>query len=117
MRLAGNGKRGHVRLMLEQNGDAYFLNLWTREDTGGFAQVGRTVLPRSRTVHIEIDWMAASAPGADDGQIKLSKNNKLRISATDLDNDRQKIGSVTLGFPPGSSGAGTFLLDNYVSTP
>ena len=117
MRLAGSGKRGHVRLMLEQDGDAYFLNLWTREDTGGFAQVGRTVLPRSRTVHIEIDWMAASAPGADDGQVKLFKNNKLRISAADLDNDGHKIGSVTLGFPAGSSGAGTFLVDNYVSTP
>ncbi len=117
MRLAGSGKRGHVRLMLEQDGDAYFLNLWTREDTGGFAQVGRTVVPRSRTVHIEIDWMAASAPGADDGQIKLFKNSKLRISATDLDNDGHKIGSVTLGFPAGSSGAGTFLVDNYVSTP
>ena len=88
-----------------------------RENTGRFAHVGRTVLPRSRTVRIEIDWMAASAPGADDGQAKLSKNNKLRISATDLDNDGHKIGSVTLGFPAGSSGAGTFLVDNYVSTP
>ncbi|MCP4204536.1 MAG: PQQ-dependent sugar dehydrogenase [bacterium] len=117
LRLTGSGKKGHVRLTLEQTGEAYFLNLLTRQDTGGFTQSGRTVVPRSRTVRIDIDWMAASAAGANDGQIEVFKNGKRRIFTADLDTDRQKVSSVTLGFPAGSSGAGTILIDNYVSTP
>jgi hypothetical protein len=117
VRLAGRRKRGFVRLALEQEGNRYFLALSVRQDAGGFLRIARTVVPRSRTARIEVEWMAASSSGAHDGQIKVSKNGKVRIAATGLDTDAQKINSVTLGFPAGSSGAGTYRLDNYVSTP
>ncbi len=117
-RLAGSARKGHVRLILEQDGKKYWLNLVARGNSGKFVNLGRTRVPRTRTVRIGLDWMAASGPGAADGQMLLSKNGKVRITAIELDNDRRKIGSATLGFPAGSAGAdGTFLVDNYVSTP
>lgn len=116
-RLAGRSNRGHVRLILEQSETRYWLNLMVRNNSGRFFSLGRTRVPRSRTVRIELDWMAASGPDVSDGQIMLSKNGKVRVAATDLDNDRRKIGVTTLGFPAGSSGSGTYHVDNYVSTP
>ncbi|MCP4204535.1 MAG: PQQ-dependent sugar dehydrogenase [bacterium] len=116
-RLASGTQRGHIRLVLEQDGNRYWLHLLARNNSGAFFSLGRTGVPRSRTVRIELDWMAASGPGAGDGQVTLSKNGKPRISAANLDNDRRKIGSATLGLPAGSGGAGTYLVDNYVSTP
>ncbi len=115
-RLAGSARRGHIRLVLEQEENRYFLNLLSRGSSGGFFSLGRTRVPRARTIRVEVDWMAASGPGVTDGQVMLSKNGKVRVAAT-LDNDRRKIGSTTLGFPAGSNGAGTILIDNYVSSP
>ena len=68
-------------------------------------------------MRIDLDWMAASASDESDGQVTLSRNGKVRIAAHDLDNDRRKIRVTTLGFPAGSSGSGTYIVDNYVSTP
>lgn len=117
LRLAGSRRRGHVRLHLEQEDNRYFLAVLTLGEGGGFVPVGRTVVPRGRTVRIELDWLAASASGATDGQLALSKNGKPRVAATNLDNHASKVGTVTLGFPSGSNGAGSYLVDNYESTP
>ncbi|MFQ5526277.1 MAG: PQQ-dependent sugar dehydrogenase [Thermoanaerobaculia bacterium] len=118
LRLAGSAKRGHLRLLLEQHGGKYRLNLLARANSGRFFSLGSTKVPRARTVRIELDWMSASGPGANDGQLTLSRNGKVRIATIDLDNDRRKVSSVTLGFPAGASGgAGSYFLDKYVSTP
>lgn len=117
LRLAGGGKRGHLRLTLAREGTTYWLGVRARADKGGFVDIGRTVVPKSRPVRIELDWMAASAPGTDDGQILLSKNGKVRVMATDLDTDRKKVSKITLGLPASSSGSGSFLIDDFVATP
>ena len=116
-RLAGRSSRGHVRLVLAQTENRYWLHLVARNNTGVFFSLGRTRVPRSRRVRIEVDWMAASGPGAADGQILISKNGKVRIAAIGLDNDRRKVSAATLGFPAGSPGSGSYIVDNYVSTP
>lgn len=116
-RLAGSSSRGHVRLFLEQENNRYWVNLHVRNDSGKFFSVGRTRVPRSRSARIEFDWMAASTAGADDGQVLLFKNGKVRIVAADLDNDRRKVTAATLGFPAGANGSGSVFFDNYVSTP
>jgi glucose/arabinose dehydrogenase len=117
LRLSGGSGRGHVRLVLEQNENRYWVTLLARGNSGGFATVGRTRVPRSRRVRLDIDWTAATGSEQHDGQVMLSKNGKLRIAATDLDNDRRKVGAVTLGFPTGATGSGSYLVDNYASTP
>ncbi len=117
MRLAGGGKRGHLRLTLEEIAGDYFLGLQVRADSGGFSSLGRTVVPARRTIRIELDWLAASGPGADDGEVTLSKNGKVRIAAADLDTDRKKISAVTVGPSGSTGGSGSILIDNYVSTP
>lgn len=116
-RLAGGSSRGHVRLVLAQDESRYHLKLLVRQNSGGFVEVGSTRVPRSRRVRIGLDWMAASGPDAADGQVTLSKNGKARVSAAGLDNSRRKVSSASLGFPSGSTGSGSYLVDNYVSTP
>ncbi|MFQ5526278.1 MAG: PQQ-dependent sugar dehydrogenase [Thermoanaerobaculia bacterium] len=117
LRLAGGSKRGHLRLTLSRVDDDYWLNLLVRGDTGGFFQVGRTILPRARTVRIELDWMAASGEGAADGEVTLSKNGQARISAANLDTAKRKIGSITIGPSSSTAGSGAVLIDNFVSSP
>ncbi|MFQ5527823.1 MAG: PQQ-dependent sugar dehydrogenase [Thermoanaerobaculia bacterium] len=113
------GRRDHVRLTLEQQGKRYFVGLFVRENQGGFRSFGRTRVPSNRAVLLEVNFLAARTAGGSDGEVTLSKKNRIRVRAPDLQNGRLFVGSVRIGLPAGSAGAieGSFLLDEYESSP
>lgn len=117
LRLADRRKVGHLKLTLERIDGDYRLNLLVRPNEGRFTWIGRTSIPRSRTVRIELDWMAATGPDVLDGQVSLSKNGRLRVFAANLDTHGKNVDSVTVGLRSAISGSGSILIDNYVSTP
>ncbi len=119
LRLAGRKKKGHVKLLLEQEGDSYYVNLLARRADGPFENLGRTPVPARRTVKIGVTWMRASSTDQIDGEVHLTKKGKVRVRAIDLANADLDVRAVALGLPAGSVSAasGSFLVDNYSSTP
>lgn len=107
--------RDLVRLTLEADAarDQYWATLWAWEASGRWREVGRARMPPKRAVRLEIDWRAATGPGANDGRIRMRTDGRLRAQALNLDTGRQVINGLLLGLPKGSKGTqgGEFLLD------
>lgn len=89
-----------------------------RKDSRGYVKTAWVFLPK-RTTSLEIDWVAASGPGALDGEFKLWLNGKLKRSSTGLDTDSLNVRSVRVGVtsPINSSASisGSFKLDAFES--
>jgi hypothetical protein len=65
---------------------------------------------------VELDWVAASAPGASDGTFALWIGGTLAASLSGLDTDGGAIDFVRFGALSLKTGAsGTLLLDEFVS--
>ena len=66
---------------------------------------------------IEIDWLAASAPGANDGGLTLWINDQQEAELTDLDNDLFRIEAAALGTVEGvdKDAAGDACFDAFES--
>jgi hypothetical protein len=114
------GPRPHVSLSLVQQGSKYFVALWAREGGGALKLFGRTRVPARRAVRLELDWFRASSSEADDGEVRLAKNGRVRALAANLANGDESIQSIRFGLPAGSEGlpgGGRFLLDEVVATP
>lgn len=67
--------------------------------------------------YIEIDWRAATAPGAADGSLTLWIDNVQRANLTGISNDTRRIESVRLGAVAGidSGTRGTTYFDAFQS--
>jgi FtsP/CotA-like multicopper oxidase with cupredoxin domain len=84
---------------------------------GGFANTSWFTIPNAWT-HIEIDWQAATAAGADNGSISLWTAGVLRQTLSGIDNDTLRVESVRLGPSNGidfPATVGTVLFDSFVS--
>jgi len=66
---------------------------------------------------VEIEWAAASGPGADDGYLKLWIDGVLKETLSGLDTDEERISEVQLGVPADldSGDSGTFYIDAFES--
>ena len=66
---------------------------------------------------IEVDWQAASAPGANDGALNWWVDGNPRTALSGLDNDTRTIESVLLGAVSGldSGTRGTYFFDAFAS--
>jgi uncharacterized repeat protein (TIGR01451 family) len=66
---------------------------------------------------LEIDWQAASAPGANDGRLDLWVDGLPQPSLHGLDTDEARIGAVRWGAVAGldAGTSGSFALDEFVS--
>jgi hypothetical protein len=66
---------------------------------------------------IELDWQAATGPGANDGFLKISVNGHIRASMTGLDNDERFIEFIRLGLISGYDLGtfGSFYIDSFES--
>jgi hypothetical protein len=87
-----------------------------RRDDGSFVETAPAVLPigwRS----IEVDWRAASAPGANDGGLDLWLDGHLQPALTAIDNDEGRVAGARWGAVSGldASTTGTFFLDEFES--
>jgi hypothetical protein len=85
-----------------------------RRDDGTRADTG--FVPVAPAQAVELDWVAASAPGASDGTFALWIGGTLAASLSGLDTDGGAIDFVRLGALSLKTGAsGTLLLDEFVS--
>lgn len=84
------GEAGNKKLIVRYKDD-----LASQADGFGATQ-GINVNPAVNTL-LQVDWTAASAPGANDGTLNLWKQGALVRSVTGIDNDDQDIGRVTMG--------------------
>ena len=66
---------------------------------------------------IEIDWKASSAPGANDGEIKIytGEDVTLKETVSNLDTDTFSIGEIDIGIFPWNVNNGTIYLDDFAS--
>lgn len=98
---------GLVQLSLEHDGTGWQLVPRAFDDTrGALVPVGRAPLPSAgpRGVTLELEWRAASAPGAHDGALAVyareARADGARVplvSRGDLDSGAQSVGHVRLG--------------------
>jgi hypothetical protein len=74
-------------------------------------QVDTAFFPLSVAAHsIEVDWQRASAPGANNGTLRVWVDDVLKQTLTGIDNDQFGIDNVRLGALSLKGGAGGALL-------
>jgi hypothetical protein len=117
---ARNATTEVVRLEMRRNSGNYQIRANVRGDGGGYTNTGWftiTDAPHS----IEIDWMASTGPGANNGSLRLWIDNSNSASPTatvsGVDNDTRRVESARLGPQAGidSGTSGTEFFDAFVS--
>jgi hypothetical protein len=102
-------------LYVDKQGPYYTLTLCGLDDTDTWLE-GAPVYITDDWQALEIEWQAASAPGANDGFIKLWVNDALVDSLENIDNDLQSIADVYLGVMDLTGGtSGTVYFDAFES--
>jgi len=112
---------GVLRLVLvKAPGDRFFVRGFARLDGSAFYRfiggVGLGSNP-NKPWRIGWEWQAASFPGANDGILRLYRDDQLMIGRTDLDTDTWAIDLVRMGcvaFPDASS-SGIYHMDTFES--
>jgi uncharacterized protein (DUF427 family) len=105
----------HFCLYLWPEGVNYSMSLCGDNDSNNWLETER-VLITDEWQSIEVDWKAATAPGADDGYIRLWVGEVLATSLENIDNDASSIDTIWLGALSPSSGTnGTVYFDAFDS--
>lgn len=94
----------------------YRVRVFARRDGNtGWAKSQGVVLGNAPR-QIEVEWQAASAIGANDGFIRITRvDNGSFKEVTGIDSDERRIGRARLGIFTGGFGTGTLYLDEYES--
>ena len=108
-----------VRLLLAPGAGPHTLRMAAVLDDGSVVQTpagSEAALPLGWH-SVEIDWQAASAPGAHDGRLDLWVDGQPQPSLQGLDTDEARIGMVRWGAVSGldAGTSGTFALDAFIS--
>lgn len=106
---------GAACLYFEQQGDYYSLGLCGKNDAGTWFQ-SVPVLLADEWQSVEVEWKAATAPGANNGYIKLWIGDQLSSAIENLDSDSQAITQASWG-PSDSSftASGSMYFDAFES--
>ena len=102
-------------LYLEQEGVNYSLALCGMDDADNWLEADAALITDGWQ-SVEIEWQASSAPGANNGYIKLWVGDVLVASIENIDSDTQVVSEVNLGvmdIPTGTSG--TMYFDAFES--
>lgn len=103
-----------VRRLSAGGGQVYRIRTYTRRDDGSMAR-GENLSLANIPRHIELEWQASSAPGANDGFARLTRLDTGQTrETTGVDNDTYAIDLVRLGIF-GGDGSGTIYFDSYES--
>ncbi|MBI2330606.1 MAG: hypothetical protein HYU84_00220, partial [Chloroflexi bacterium] len=102
-------------LYFEQQGQYYSLTLCGDDDSGSWHE-NPPVLIADTWQAIEVEWKAATAPGANDGYVRLFIGDQLASSFENFDNDTQSITETSLLVDGDTStGSGVVYFDGYKS--
>jgi hypothetical protein len=115
---AGYNSAGAMTLQIEMrhSGTNYQLRAGLLNDAGSL--VNTALFSITDAPHfVEIDWRAASAPGANDGALALWIDGVQQNGVSAVDNDTHRIESVRLGAVSGVDKfvTGTYYLDAFES--
>ena len=103
-----------VRLPVRLNGTQYQVRGAVRTDGGTYTST--VWIPITGWSAIELDWQAASAPGANDGHLTMWVNGVQQATLTGIDNDTMRVDSGRLGANNVATGTrGTIFFDDFVS--
>ena len=105
-----------LQLELRFYGGIYYLRAYTLDDTGVWRYSGWIPIVDAAQA-VEIDWRAATAPGANDGYLTLWINGAQKASLANLDNDTRRMDQVRLGAVSGIDAGtrGTYYFDAFAS--
>jgi len=103
-------------LYLKYTGGAYVLSTCVSDDTNTWYD-GSAVTISNTWQAIEMEWQTASAPGANNGYLKLWVNDVLVDTLSNLDTDTLGITNVTLGAVSAVSAniSGSLYFDDFES--
>ncbi len=112
-----NGGSWVFRLILNYKGGFYSLGTEVKNDAGNFVSSDKATYITGDWQAIEIEWKASSAPGANDGYMKLWINDVLVDEFTGVDNDTRSLTDIYLGAVSGldAGTAGTIYFDDFES--
>lgn len=86
-----------VRVSLRRSGGRFLVRGRVRSDDDTYKLTPETEVPGTGAQRIEIDWRAATAPGASDGHLRLWVNGNDPVEAAAVDNDTRPLEWVRLG--------------------
>jgi len=116
----------HVILFLRRNGsdNSFRINTWYKADTGNFV-AGPGMFLTSQTNpnqarQLEVEWTAASAPAANDGELVVRRLAPTTAdeTASNLDTDTLQVDNFRMGLLAGSgnnASAGAYHFDEFES--
>jgi hypothetical protein len=100
--------RRQLAVVLKRQGGLYDVFLRVRQDDGTQASAGPFRIVAG-THSIQLDWLRATAPSADDGEATLWLDDVLKQTLTGLDTDANALDFVRLGALSVKGGAGGTL--------
>jgi RHS repeat-associated protein len=103
-------------LRLTRSGEYYILATCAKDDAHAWKD-GKGVYITNAWQAVELEWQASSAPGANNGYVKLWVNDVLVDTISNIDSDTQILDYVSLGAVSGApSGlSGTMYFDGFAS--
>ena len=104
-----------MAVVLRRIGGVYAVSVRVRRDDD--TQVDTSFYTLSAAAHtIEVDWQRATAPGANNGSLRLWVDDSLRQTLSGIDNDLANIDFVRMGAMSVKTGAsGALLFDEMES--
>jgi hypothetical protein len=116
LRFNAQGRRDHLRLVLQRSPGGLRVGLLVRGNRGGYQLIGSGVVLPGENL-IEVEWQAASTPNGTDGSATLWINGELEAREPTLANGRLDVRSMQLGLLGGNLAAtrGSYYLDDFAS--
>jgi hypothetical protein len=113
---ARQGNAEVFRLLFRRKGSNYQLRAQIRNDATTYTATSWYTIANAAQV-IEIEWQAATTPGANNGALRLWLNGTLRQTLSGIDNDTRRVDEVRLGPQAGIDNGtrGVMYLDHFES--
>ena len=104
-----------------QDAGNFYMYAYCQNDAGSWVLVDKGMQFKDKATGIMLEWQAATAPGANDGFLRMYKvtiagGAVLKATATGIDNDTRVVDTARLGLtsaPP--AGTATIYMDSYES--
>jgi hypothetical protein len=104
-------------VQLRKYGGQYQIRARAQNDLFAYSDTAWYTITNAAHV-IEVDWQAATGPGANDGSLALYLDGVLKETVSGLDSDTQVVNTLKMGFTSrlgGKNISGTFYMDEFVS--
>ena len=111
------GSQPPIRLILKNGNLGVIVQALVRDDSNTQLGTQAILLTNDAWQRIRIDWQAASAPGANDGYLRIRRGNGPVKARENLDNDTHTLDRQEFGAPGGvdTGTTGRIVYDDFAS--